>query len=1057
MDDRLSFINESIENERKMSRDLLKPLFKKMGYDRVYYLHGPRERGKDLVLVEKNRLDEFDYTVVIVKKGDVNTAVARIIRNQIQEADGSKWQDPDHPGKKCDFTKFFVVVSGEFKEEGKENLSNGLRDDLKRLISTIDGHRLVELIEKHMPVFFHPEREEIIKYLEELKDSLIGSKSLPLNDPSNPRMLTDLWVAPTCSLSDLTLESSQHAINFISQVLEKDEDDKVDLSKISRLLKENNTFSYVIEGPAGIGKSTIVKILLTSLADETSEPSVDFLPVFIKLREFGDSNLPLDEFLDTHLEERKLNKSVRQRFLKSGMLILGLDGLDEVLVTEARAEVVRKIEEYLISNPLVRILVSTRDSKLMNIEFFQKNINFIIFYAQFFEIPQIVDFITKWTVTAKEASVRFTKISKDPSILEIASRPLILTLLMILLDENKPLPKRRALVYHECVKIFLDWDRRKGMKIESEAEEKKQILTGIAYNIYKTKGSFISQSELKKRVSDVLKLDLKKKSEEINRVVKEIKRSEIIIPIPPEGYTFLYQTVYEFLLAKFLFDNSMGSFLLSRYHDNRLKEVILFFAGLSDAEINPMLKLLDKEDDILFQRRLLLHALSQEIKVTQATKEQIKALCEEVAIWNRTRLIDRRNPLHYFRQGSKHNLYLLTCLIYETAYYYGILTEPISSDHQFIIQLLNKVILLCDNYVNLAKFMSILEYKGHVNLFPPENGGGSSKGILDASLIFESLRRSPLNSTPIFSQFLDDIELFIFSEDLKISNLIESCFKIGFTKDVKLLRILKFLLSCKSHLKYSYNDYLTLSLILNVNSTEDLKFLYKLYNSDIILPSPEEYCKFNRYLLWDLNNWFIENASQDKMNEFLKNLNRFDKNLLFAFLFQLELKKRRFPPIKTPFSEMIEFYKNQLLVHYTESETNLYALFQNVVKRSEFRTYQILRLFSKDFYQKLVQIAKNELSKLTDKDLTQNPDLFLRFEEGRVRIREFLKNSKPKTKEEHFRFSEMLNSVKAIIDDYPLYTRDIHFDLLLRQDEREFVYRLSQLNEQALKDWISCL
>ena len=107
-----------------------------------------------------------------------------------------------------------------------------------------------------------------------------------------------------------------------------------------------------------------------------------------------------------------------------------------------------------------------------------------------------------------------------------------------------------------------------------------------------------------------------------------------------------------------------------------------------------------------------------------------------------------------------------------------------------------------------------------------------------------------------------------------------------------------------------------------------------------------------------------------------------------------------------------------------------------------------------DFFQKIVQIAENEIKNFTDDALVHNPEIFLEFEEGRDRILLFLKNSKPITKKECWQYYKVIRAYANLIDDFPLFINEIQFDLLLKPSEREFLRKISQLDEPALREWL---
>ena len=85
-------------NESQLRKEVLVPLFEKMGFKDVIQYHGSVEKGKDIIFYELDKFDEKIYTGVVVKAGDITGSVssssgAMNVLNQIQQTLNEPYTD----------------------------------------------------------------------------------------------------------------------------------------------------------------------------------------------------------------------------------------------------------------------------------------------------------------------------------------------------------------------------------------------------------------------------------------------------------------------------------------------------------------------------------------------------------------------------------------------------------------------------------------------------------------------------------------------------------------------------------------------------------------------------------------------------------------------------------------------------------------------------------------------------------------------------------------------------------------------------------------------------
>ncbi len=119
----------------------------------------------------------------------------------------------------------------------------------------------------------------------------------------------------------------------------------------------------VIVGAPGSGKTTLLKHLaITSCKTnlETLEKTV--VPIFIRLRDFSDSNQSLREYIDTVFEHFSFPQAEEfiEKDLKNGKCQLLLDGFDELATKERQNEVTSSLEEFITTYPENQVVVTSR-------------------------------------------------------------------------------------------------------------------------------------------------------------------------------------------------------------------------------------------------------------------------------------------------------------------------------------------------------------------------------------------------------------------------------------------------------------------------------------------------------------------------------------------------------------------------------------------------------------------------------------------------------------------------------------------------------------------------
>src|SRR5262249_33696641 len=125
---------------------------------------------------------------------------------------------------------------------------------------------------------------------------------------------------------------------------------------------------------------------------------------------------------------------------------------------------------------------------------------------------EIEQFVRNWFEDDDHAKGRdlMAKIAHDSHLRELASTPLLLSLLCILFKNDLRIPKNKSELYSRCVECLLrEWDSSRGFRRETAFERlsdsrKIQLFSKVAIYFFFKNKLFFSEKELIAQISDFL-------------------------------------------------------------------------------------------------------------------------------------------------------------------------------------------------------------------------------------------------------------------------------------------------------------------------------------------------------------------------------------------------------------------------------------------------------------------------------------------------------------------------------------------------------------------------
>jgi len=371
----------------------------------------------------------------------------------------------------------------------------------------------------------------------------------------------------------------------------------------------------VVLGKPGSGKTTFLKHI--ALQCSSGQLQDHLVPLFITLKDFAEAEQQptLLEYIRNLLAAVGIvENSVAEQLLSYGRILVLLDGLDEVREVDCYRvlQEVRKLStQFHASHFVITCRIATREYTLE--QFTEVEITD-------FDSVQIATFVTKWFAAKDPAKGKkfVQNLRENCPIQELATNPLLLTLLCLVFQESASFPMNRLEVYREGLSVLLrKWDAKRNIKREQAYKQlslfhKEELLSQIASLTFERGDYFFRQKEVEQLIADYIRglPDTIAEPEALQldseAVLKSIEAQHGLLVERARGiYSFSHLTFHEYFTARDIVSSSDPlklemalKHLVGHLNEKRWREVFLSTVSML-RNANLLLQLMKQRIDAL--------------------------------------------------------------------------------------------------------------------------------------------------------------------------------------------------------------------------------------------------------------------------------------------------------------------------------------------------------------------------------------------------------------------------------------------------------------------------
>lgn len=350
----------------------------------------------------------------------------------------------------------------------------------------------------------------------------------------------------------------------------------------------------VVLGDPGAGKTTFLKYLALKLARGEGEQIglENYLPILLPLAAFANAlqtrDVALDDFIAEYFEGTGADLPIGDMLgeaLKAGRALILLDGLDEVRDLNMRNTVVERVVDFYTFHHREgnKFVITSRVVGYRVVRPSAEDLAECTIVD--FEDDEIEEFIIHWTGALEKQAQGNTSIAHDdaenekrelldaihqnPGVRQLASTPLLLTILALMKRQGVTLPERRVQLYDQYVTTLLStWNRARSLSGRAPGRDLDEIQT-----VRILAPLALWMHEISPGVGLVGREDMRRKLEELflergdvsphyaaRQFLQDVREhAALLLERGPGEYGFIHLTFEEYLAAVALALKGQGS------------------------------------------------------------------------------------------------------------------------------------------------------------------------------------------------------------------------------------------------------------------------------------------------------------------------------------------------------------------------------------------------------------------------------------------------------------------------------------------------------------------
>ncbi|MEC4817858.1 MAG: NACHT domain-containing NTPase [Scytonema sp. PMC 1069.18] len=395
----------------------------------------------------------------------------------------------------------------------------------------------------------------------------------------------------------------------------------------------------MVLGKPGAGKTTFLKYLAIQCIEGQFQS--DRFPIFITLKDFAEApkQPSILEYIAQQLSKCKVTDAnlKAEQLLEQGKVLILLDGLDEVREEDTK-RVLKQVQEFSYQYHTNQFVITCRiAAKEYTFQGFTE-----VEVADF-DFDQIATFAQNWfRLKDPVKGERFIqKLKENEPILELATNPLLLTLLCLVFGEAGDFPANRSELYTEGVDVLLKkWDvtrniERDRLYKDLSLQRKEDLLSQIALTTFEQKDYFFKKKTVEAYIVDFISnlcnasTEQKELELDSEAVLKSIEAQHGLLVARATGiYSFSDLTFHEYFAAREITRKSAWERLVEHITEKRWREVFLLTVGMMREANDLILLMKQKIDDLLAKDE----KLQQFLAWVEKQSKSVKVLYKPAAI-----------------------------------------------------------------------------------------------------------------------------------------------------------------------------------------------------------------------------------------------------------------------------------------------------------------------------------------------------------------------------------------------------------------------------------------